>query len=444
MVNEYKHKFACVLLAAGQGKRMRSTLPKVMHRIAEKPMIAHVLAALKPLAPERCILVVAPKMESVSQAATKEIAGIISVIQDKQLGTGNAVQCAEAALKGYNGIVLVVYGDTPLLTTETLHRVLELAESADLVALGMRPADPTGYGRLIIDSNGQLEEIIECRDAKPVQKDVTLCNSGVMAVKAKYLFELLKDVGTNNTQGEYYLTDIISRADARDLRCRVVETEANEVIGVNTRAQLAEAEAALQQRLRLQAMEQGATLVDPATVYLSTDTKLGQDVVIYPHVVFGPKVKVESSVEIRSFSHIEGAIIKSGAIVGPFARLRPGAVIGEGAHVGNFVEIKKSTLGKRAKANHLSYIGDADVGAGANIGAGTITCNYDGTSKYQTTIGANAFIGSNTSLVAPVTVGEGAVVGAGSVITEDVEADALAIARAPQVNKRAKAKKIKQ
>jgi len=444
MTNEYKYKFASLILAAGKGARLRSALPKVMHQVAGVPMIGHVMMTLGALKPEKTVLVIAPHMDSVRETALAYDQTCAIAVQDKQQGTGHAVQCAETAMKDYAGPVLILYGDTPLITPQTLIKVLSAIESSDIVILGMRLADPTGYGRLITDSSGQIEEIIECRDATPEQKKTTLCNSGVMAVKGKHLFSLLKTLRPNNAAGEYYLTDIVSEADSHNLHCHVVEAEAIELAGINTRAQLADAEKIMQQRLRASAMEQGATLIDPTSTFFSMDTKLGQDVVVHPHVVFGPGVTVADNVEIRSFSHIEGAQIERKAIIGPYARLRPGSVIGEGAHVGNFVELKKTKLGKGAKANHLSYVGDADVGAGANIGAGTITCNYDGTNKFNTVIGEYAFIGSNTSLVAPVTVGDGAIVGAGSVITEDVEADALAIARAPQVNKTAKAKAIKQ
>jgi len=440
MNTEHKAKFATIILAAGGGTRMRSDLPKVMHTLAGQPMITHVLAAAQPLSPEKMVVVVAPGMDSVRAAA----AWCSFAVQEKQQGTGHAVQCAETALAGYPGTVLVLYGDTPLITSDTIRGVLRAMESADIVVLGMNVEDPTGYGRLIVDSSGQLEEIVECRDAKGEHKSVTLCNSGVMAVKGKHLFALLKKIKAANAAGEYYLTDIVSEADKDGLHCHVVVADASELAGVNTRAQLAQAEKVVQRRLRASAMEQGATLVDPDSVYFSMDTKLGRDVVVYPQVVFGPGVSVSDNVEIRSFSHIEGAQISSGAIVGPFARIRPGSIVGEGAHVGNFVELKKTTLGKNAKANHLSYVGDTEVGEGVNIGAGTITCNYDGTNKFKTTIGAHAFIGSNTSLVAPVTIGEGAIVGAGSVITQDVEAGALALERSPQVNKLAKATEIKQ
>jgi bifunctional UDP-N-acetylglucosamine pyrophosphorylase / glucosamine-1-phosphate N-acetyltransferase len=440
----HKYNFAGIVLAAGKGTRMRSELPKVMHRLAGKPMISHVMATLKSLAPQQVVAVIAPQMETVKEAAAKEMPDCRFAVQAEQLGTGHAVLSAEQALGKFNGTVLILCGDAPLITGETIIRLLTATQSAEIVVLGMRMADPTGYGRLIVDSSGQLEEIVECRDATPAQKKVALCNSGVLAVSGRHLFELLRQIKPNNKAGEYYLTDIVSAADTHSLHCQVVEADGAELMGINSRSQLAEAESIMQHRLRAQAMEQGATLIDPTSVYFSMDTKLGKDVVVHPQVVFGPGVTVEDNVEIRSFSHIEGARIGSKAIIGPFARLRPGAVIGEEAHVGNFVELKNTTLGKGAKANHLSYVGDSEVGTGANIGAGTITCNYDGTNKYKTIIGDNAFIGSNTSLVAPVTVGAGAIIGAGSVITQNVEPDALAVERSPQVNKPAKAKELRQ
>ncbi len=444
MAEQYKHKFSAIVLAAGKGTRMGSDTPKVMHSVAGKPLIAHVLAALKPLSPEKTVVVIAPKMDEVKEAATEAYKNCQFAVQEKRQGTGHATQCAEPALGKYSGTVLIVYGDTPLITSATLSRALTAAESAEIVVIGMRLADPTGYGRLVVDGNGQLEEIVEDRDAKQQQKKIGLCNSGIMAVSGKHLFTLLKSLTANNAAGEYYLTDIVSAADEHNLHCHVVEADPAEMLGVNTRSQLADSEYLMQQRLRAAALEQGVTLIAPETIYFQADTVIGQDALIHPYVVFGPGVTIENGAEIRSFSHIAGARVKKGAVIGPFARLRPGAVIGEDAHVGNFVEIKKSTLGKGAKANHLSYIGDAEVGEGANIGAGTITCNYDGKEKHKTMIGANAFIGSNTALVAPVTVGGGAIIGAGSVVTQDVPPYALAIARGQQVNKPDKAKKLKK
>lgn len=441
---DHKHKFASIILAAGKGVRMRSNLPKVMHKLAGQPLIAHVLTSLLPLEPEKAVTIIAPNMDEVRQAAQKAYPSCMFAVQDKQLGTGHAVQAAADALAGFNGTILILFGDTPLITSQTLDRMLEATHGADIVVLGMNLADPTGYGRLVVGSEGRLEEIVECRDANAEQKRITLCNSGVMAVHSKYLFYLLERVEPINAAGEYYLTHIVTEADAQGLHCKVVEANADELIGINSRHQLAEAERAMQKRLRTQAIEQGATLIDPDSVYFSADTKLGQDVLVHPQVVFSNGVVIGDNVEIRSFSHLEGCEVRNGASVGPFARIRPGSVIGEDAHIGNFVELKKTTVGKGAKASHLSYIGDAEIGDNANIGAGTITCNYDGINKHKTIIGEGAFIGSNTSLVAPVTIGKGAIVGASSVITENVEDDALAMTRSEQVNKPGKGREFRQ
>ncbi|MGE0754707.1 MAG: bifunctional UDP-N-acetylglucosamine diphosphorylase/glucosamine-1-phosphate N-acetyltransferase GlmU [Alphaproteobacteria bacterium] len=443
MSNNHKHKFAAVILAAGKGTRMKSSLPKVMHKLAGWSLITHVLRSVQSLQPERAVVVVAPGMADVEATVKHTFSACDTAVQDKQMGTGHAVSCTKGTLGNYDGTVLVLYGDTPLITPETLQDMLDTSLSADVVVLGMQLDDPTGYGRLIIDSHEQLKEIIEHKDATEEQRSITLCNSGIMAVKAHVLFELLAQLDTRNAAGEYYLTDIVSKANERELRCRVAIAENTELLGINDRIQLAEAEAELQDRLCRNAMENGATLIDPPSTFLCADTKLGQDVVIHPHVVFGPGVVVEDGAEIRSFSHIEGTHLKKNAIVGPFARLRPGSVLEEGARVGNFVELKKAHLGEGAKVNHLSYVGDSEVGADANIGAGTITCNYDGISKHKTTIGAGAFIGSNTALVAPVSVGAGAIIGAGSVITRDVEAGALALTRSEQINKPGIADKLR-
>ena len=448
---------AAIVLAAGKGTRMKSDLPKVLHPIAGRPMIGHVLASLAPLNPASVVVVVAPGMESVSKA----VAPHPSVIQAEQLGTGHAVLAAKEALGQARaasdkspGDILILYGDTPFISTATFERLLARRRAADrpaAVVLGMRPTDPGEYGRLIADGEGRLEAIVEYRDATAAQRGIGLCNSGVMAVDGALLWELLAEVGNDNAKGEYYLTDIVALARRRGLLCAAVEAPPEELVGINSRAELATAEALLQGRLRDRAMAEGATLIDPASVWFSFDTRLGRDVTIGPHVIFGPGVAVADGVDILPFSHIEGARIEPGAVIGPFARLRRGSVIGAKARVGNFVETKNATLAAGAKANHLTYLGDVKVGAGANVGAGTITCNYDGFGKYETVIGAGAFIGSNSALVAPVTVGERAIVAAGSVITQDVAADALAVARARQVEKpgwaslfRAKMQKLKQ
>ncbi len=427
-------KAAAIVLAAGKGTRMKSEIPKVLHRIAGQPMIAHVLQSLVPLGCSPVAVVVAPGMEAVSAA----VAPHPTAVQAEQLGTGHAVLAARAAVGDRAGDVLILYGDTPFISTATLERMLARRRAADrpaVVVLGMRPADPAEYGRLVVDSEGRLEAIVEHRDATSEQRKIGLCNSGVMAVDGGLLWQLLAEIGNANAKGEYYLTDIVALARRRGRACAAVEAPADELIGVNSRAELAEAEGLMQRRLRARAMEAGATLIDPGSVWLCADTRLGRDVVVGPQVVFGPGVDVADGVEIKPFCHIEGARIATGAVIGPFARLRPGSDIGARARIGNFVETKNATFAAGAKANHLSYLGDAKVGAGANIGAGTITCNYDGYAKHETVVGAGAFIGTNSALVAPVTVGEGAFVAAGSVITQDVPADSLAVARARQVEK---------
>ena len=434
---------AAILLAAGKGTRMKSSLPKVMHRIAGRTMVGHVLDHLGPLALSRTVVVVAPGMDDVAA----EVAPNPTAIQAEQLGTGHAVGCARAALGDFAGDVLVLYGDTPFVATETVRRMLERRRQADnpaIVVLGMRPADPTGYGRLVQGADGGLDRIVEHKDATEAERAIGLCNSGVMAIDGAALWGLIDRLDNKNAKGEFYLTDCIAHARRDGRRCAIVEAPAEELLGVNSRVELAGAEALFQQAMRRKVMEEGATLTDPGSVFFAADTRIGRDVVIGPNVQFGPGVEIADEVEIRAFSHIEGARIARGATVGPFARIRPGSVIGERARVGNFVEIKKAELGAGAKAPHLTYLGDATIGANANIGAGTITCNYDGFVKAKTKIGAGAFIGSDTSLVAPVTVGEGAIVAAGSVITRDVPADALAVARGEQVDKPGWAKRFRE
>jgi len=425
---------AAIILAAGKGTRMKSHLPKVLHPIAGRPMIGHVLASLAPLGCAPIVVVVGPGMEAVSKA----VAPNRTALQAEQLGTGHAALAAKAALGQREGDVLILYGDTPFISTETFEALLARRRAEDrpaAVVLGMRPGDPTGYGRLLVDGKGQLEAIVEHRDATAEERRIGLCNSGVMAVEGALLWDLLGEVGNDNAKGEYYLTDIVALARRRGRLAAAIEAPAEELVGINSRAELAAAEALLQDRLRARAMEGGATLIDPASVWLSFDTRLGCDVVIGPHVVFGPGVEVADGVVIRSFCDLEGARIEAGAEIGPFARLRPGSIIGPKAKVGNFVETKNTTLAAGAKANHLTYLGDTRVGEKTNVGAGTITCNYDGFGKYRTEIGAGAFIGSNSALVAPVTVGDGAIIAAGSVITQDVAADALAVGRGRQVEK---------
>lgn len=421
---------AAIILAAGQGTRMKSKLHKVLHPIAGRPMLLHLIASLAELGPERQVVVVGAGREQVEAAVADR--GATIAVQAEQLGTGHAVAQAHDALAGFVGDVLILYGDVPLVSAATMQALLDRLNRGDdprAVVLGFRPEDPAAYGRIVADGQGIIEKMVEYKDASEAERAVTLCNSGLMAVRSTDLFVLLDQIGNENAAGEYYLPDIVMLPGQKSA---VVETDPLEVAGVNSRAELAGVEAAWQAQRRLAAMRDGVTLVAPKTVFFSHDTVLARDVTVEPHVVFGPGVRVDEDVVIHAFSHLEGAVVRRGAEIGPYARLRPGADIGVKAKVGNFVEVKKATLGEGAKANHLSYIGDASVGAGANIGAGTITCNYDGFLKYRTEIGAGAFIGSNSALVAPVTIGEGAIVGAGSVVTRDVEADALALARGTQ------------
>ena len=439
--------FAAIVLAAGEGTRLKSGRPKVMHEIAGTPMIRHVIDALSPLEPAETIVVIGPGMEAVDRAVWPAT----TVIQSPARGTADAVKIARAALAerlaaGDIDDVVVLYGDTPLLRSETISALLDerrRSPQAGVAVAGFRPADPSGYGRLVVGPDGTLTRIVESRDARDEEQAIGLCNGGLMAIATRRAFDLVDRIGNINAKREFYLTDIVALARSELLASRVVELPAEEVLGVNTRAELAEAEALMQQRLRRRAMDEGTTLIAPETVFLCTDTRLGRDVVVEPHVVFGPGVTVADNVLIRAFSHLEGADIASGAIVGPFARLRPGAVLERDVHVGNFVEVKASRLGSGVKANHLSYLGDSDIGAGSNIGAGTITCNYDGFNKFRTTIGARAFIGSNTALVAPVSVGEDAYVATGSVVTGDVPGGALTIARARQVDKPGRAAELR-
>lgn len=438
---------AAIILAAGQGTRMKSDLPKVLHPVAGKPMVGHVLSMADSLGLFPLTLVISPTQSPVQTYARNLLPEVNVAYQAEQLGTAHAVLSAREALKDFEGHIVVLYGDTPLIRAETVAVLLD-AVSHDtktaVAVLGFRPADAAEYGRLITDKRGELEAIVEFKDANEKQRTVGLCNSGVMVIRGNVAWDLLERVDCENAKGEYYLTDIIALARKSGFKARAIEGDAEEVLGVNSRVELAIAEESMQHRLRTQAMLGGATLIAPETIFLSADTQIGRDVVIEPHVVIGPEVAIADKAEIRSFSHIAGTVIGEGAIVGPFARLRPGTSLGEGARIGNFVEVKKSEIEAGAKINHLSYIGDATVGENANVGAGTITCNYDGYNKYRTEIGRGAFIGSNTALVAPVKVGAGAIVAAGSVITQDVEVDALAVARTRQATKEEWAKDFRE
>ncbi|MHA7872428.1 MAG: bifunctional UDP-N-acetylglucosamine diphosphorylase/glucosamine-1-phosphate N-acetyltransferase GlmU [Hyphococcus sp.] len=424
---------AVVILAAGHGSRMESARPKVLHEIGGAPMIAHVLAAADALSPEITAVIVGDHAPAVGKYVSGTREDIKLFVQSPPQGTAHAVMQAAPALAGFAGVVVVLYADTPLVKAATLKRLIsEIGAGAAVAVLGFYPETPGGYGRLKRDDSGTLAAIIEAKDASPEELDINLCNSGVMAFDAGFLNRRLPDVDANNAKQEYYLTDLVALARDDNRACAVVEADSEEVLGVNSRIELAEAESVFQNRTRADAMENGATLLDPQTVYFSHDTTLGKDVVVGQHVVFAPGVAVSDNVEIKAYSHLEGATVAEGAVIGPFARLRPGASIGPKAKIGNFVEVKKAEISDGAKVNHLSYIGDATVGAGANIGAGTITCNYDGYGKHKTVIGANAFIGSNSALVAPVTIGDGAYVGSGSVITKDVDGGDLAVARGRQ------------
>ena len=428
-------KTAAIILAAGMGTRMKSSLPKVLHEVAGRAMIGHLLDQLDEIACNREVVVLGADAIAVAQA----VAPVPTTVQDPPLGTADAVLAARQEMADFDGDVLILFGDTPLLTAATMERMIARRRAADdpaVVVLGFRTEDAAAYGKLVQSEDGSLEAIVEYLDATPGQRAIPLCNAGIMAADGKRLFALLDAVGNNNAKGEYYLTDIVAIARGRGHVCAVAEVDdQREVMGVNARGELAIAEAVMQERLRTRAMADGATLRDPNTVYFSFDTKLGRDVVVGPQVCFGPGVTVGDAVDIRAFCHIEGAKIATGAIVGPFARLRPGAQIGADVHIGNFVEIKQALIETGAKISHLSYVGDARVGARANVGAGTITCNYDGFFKAHTDIGAGAFIGSNTALVAPVAVGDGAIIGAGSVITADVAANSLGLERSEQVQK---------
>lgn len=422
-------KTAAIVLAAGMGTRMKSAQPKVMHPVGGRPMVSHLLATTEAVGVDEHIIVIGPDMAALTEA----VAPHATALQTERLGTAHAVQAAEPLYTGDAEDVFVLCGDTPLITQETLKKMQDARRSgADVVVLGFTPDDPGAYGRLIVSEDGDLEKIVEFKDATEDERAVNLCNSGVMCINGKHLFDLVDRVKNDNAKGEYYLTDIVALARQSEMRCTVVPGSEEELLGVNSRVELAQAESIFQKRMRQSYLEKGVTMTAPETVFFSHDTHIDPDVVIEPNVVFGLGVTIETGVHILGFSHLEGAHVKSGVSVGPFARLRPGAVIESGAKIGNFVEVKKAVVEEGAKVNHLSYIGDAVVGAKANIGAGTITCNYDGFMKYKTTIGKGAFIGSNTALVAPVTVEDGALVGAGSVITTDVSGDSLALTRADQ------------
>jgi bifunctional UDP-N-acetylglucosamine pyrophosphorylase / glucosamine-1-phosphate N-acetyltransferase len=427
---------AVVILAAGQGTRMRSPLPKVLHKVAGRTMVDRAVDAAQALGAERIVVVVGAHSPVVGEHVRKRLGASAVAIQDPPLGTGHAVRAAEAALDGFSGDVVVTYADTPLLEAAEFAPLLTARSGgADLAVLGFEAAEPGAYGRLVLDAEGGLERIVEAKDANVEELRITLCNSGVLVAPSHLLFGLLGQVGNANAKGEYYLTDVVGLARGRGLKIAVATADEARVMGVNAQAELASAEAHWQSTRRTAALASGVAMPAPETVFFAYDTLVEGGVLIEPHVVFGPGATVRAGAVIRAFSHLEGAEVLGGAIVGPYARLRPGARVGEDAHVGNFVEVKNVTLGAGAKANHLAYLGDGEVGARANIGAGVIFCNYDGFDKHRTVVGEGAFVGSDTALVAPVRIGAGAMTGSGSVITRDVEDDALALERSPQLAK---------
>ncbi|TNF22028.1 MAG: bifunctional UDP-N-acetylglucosamine diphosphorylase/glucosamine-1-phosphate N-acetyltransferase GlmU [Rhodobacteraceae bacterium] len=430
-----------IILAAGKGTRMRSDLPKVLHKVAGFPLLAHAMTSGAAFEPERTVIVTGHGAELVDAAARAVDEAATCVVQEEQLGTGHAVLQARPALDGFRGDVIVLYGDTPFIRPETLQAMAEARKTHDVVVLGFQAADPAKYGRLVMDGE-ELQKIVEFKDASIRERAIDFCNSGVVSASAETLFALLDKVGNDNASGEYYLTDIVALAREAGLSATAVACDELETMGVNSRADLAVAEAAFQARARAEALESGVTLTAPETVFFAMDTHVGPDTEIEPNVVFGPGVTIENGAHIRAFSHLEGAHVSRGAVVGPYARLRPGAELAEDVRIGNFVEIKNAVIDEGAKVNHLTYIGDAHVGERSNIGAGTITCNYDGVFKHRTEIGKRVFVGSNTMLVAPVKLGDDAMTGSGTVVTKDVPEGALALGRADQVNKSGLARKM--
>ena len=432
---------AVVILAAGKGTRMESDLPKALHKIGHAPLLAHAMQAAASLDAEKTVVVVGHKAEAIAEAAKEIDAEVLIAHQDTQLGTAHAVTQARPALEGFEGDILVLYADTPFISQQTMINIQNARAEADLVILGFEARDPGHYGRLVTDGV-QLKKIVEFKDASKQERAINLCNSGVMAASADVLFSMTEKIGNENASSEFYLTDCVELARQAGKTAAVVKCDEAETLGVNSRADLATAEAAFQTFARASSVANGVTLLAPHTVFFSFDTVIGRDAVIEQNVVFGPGAIIESGARIRAFSHIEGAYVARGAIVGPYARLRSGAELAENVRIGNFVEVKNAQIAQGAKINHLSYVGDADIGQDANIGAGSVTCNYDGLMKHKTTIGSRAFIGSNTMMVAPVNIGDDAITASGSVITRDVPDDALAVGRADQVNKLGLAEKL--
>ncbi|HCI48895.1 MAG: UDP-N-acetylglucosamine diphosphorylase/glucosamine-1-phosphate N-acetyltransferase [Alphaproteobacteria bacterium RIFCSPLOWO2_01_FULL_45_8] len=431
--------FSTIILAAGSGTRMHAALPKVLHRIGGQSMIAHLVETLKKLHCRNTCLVTAPGMERVRDS----FPALDHAIQDHPLGTAHAVLAAEKEISSYKTDILILYGDVPLITEQTLQRIIKKGQDHDVVMLGMQVQEENAYGRVLVNASGQVEEVVEAVDCTPEQRKVTLCSSGIFLIRHKVVLPLLKKIGNKNQQKEFYLPDIVKIARQEGYSVVVEEGALSELQGINTQGELARAEKTFQTRKRKEFLEKGVTLLDPDSVYFSYDTEITPDVLIEPNVFMGPGVTLEAGVEIKAFSHLEGAHVRQGAVVGPFARLRPGTVVGKKCKVGNFVEIKKSILGTEAKVSHLTYIGDAELGNRVNIGAGTITCNYDGYSKHKTVIKDGVFVGSNTALVAPITLGKDAMIGAGSVITDDVPAGDIALSRAPQKNIRGASTKFR-
>ncbi len=426
---------AAIILAAGQGTRMKSATPKVLHAVGGRAMLDWAIDSAQALGCEKTIVVVGAHAPAVGERAAARLGAGSTAVQDPPQGTGHAVRAAEEALGAFAGDVIVTYADCPLIRPETIDKLFALrAERGGLAVLGFEAADPFGYGRLVLNEAGEVARIVEERDASDDERKLTLCNSGVICADKKMLFQLLSMVRNENAKKEYYLTDVVGLARSAGFATHVAVADEAEMMGVNSRVDLAEAEGAFQKRMRVAAMEAGVTLLDPASVYFSHDTVIGQDVVIEPHVYFGPNVSVASGTRINAFSHFTGAKIGADNQIGPFSRFRPGAELGAHVHIGNFVEVKNSKIGDGTKASHLAYLGDGDVGQRVNIGAGAIFCNYDGFDKYRTTIEDDAFIGSDTALVAPVTVGARAYTGSGSVVTKNVPAGALAVGRARQVD----------
>lgn len=426
-------KKAAIILAAGMGTRMKSSLPKVMHKVAHRPMVDWSVALAKSVGCDPIICVLSPNAPSTIDHIEKTLGKDAIAIQSPAQGTGDAVKCAKGKLAEFNGDVVVLYGDSPLIPNSAIDDLFAALDAgASVGVLGFEAKEPGGYGRLIVGDDGGLDRIVEAKEASPQELAVTFCNSGVMAGPAGTLFSHLENVTNDNAKGEYYLTDVVGLARAAGERVAAVSCDEEDVLGVNSRVELAEAEAAYQRNRRRELLEEGVTMTDPGSVFLAYDTEIANDVTLEPGIVFGPGVRIETGAIIRAYSHLEGCHVSSNAVIGPFARLRPGANIGEDVRVGNFVEVKNVTMGAGAKANHLAYLGDGSVGAGSNIGAGTIFCNYDGYNKARTEIGNGSFVGSNSALVAPVTIGDGAYVGSGSVVTTNVPDNALAVARGRQ------------